>query len=352
MKIKNIPLRGRWIVLAVLLLVTSLCRALPAWGFAYHLNVYPVIARVLSHMSCLLPFAIGDVFIALSIAGVVVWPWYAVKRRGTTWRRALLQDAEYLAWVYVWFYAAWGLNYSQPSIWARMGLQPAEADARTFRQFAANYADSLNAAWLRIDSVDFDRLHSDVVSGYRQMAADPANGINAPFCDSADAKRMVFSPLSSMVGVTGSMGPFFCEFTLNADLLPHSYPATYAHEYSHFLGVANEGEANFYAYLVCTASANPQMRFSGYYSVFFHMLGNVYTLLGEKETEAWLARIRPEIRRQARHDRQYWRDKHSRVLGTLQDWAYDFYLRSNHVEGGRKSYSGVVALIMAWQQKH
>lgn len=46
---------------------------------------------------------------------------------------------------------------------------------------------------------------------------------------------MLFTPLISMVGVTGSMGPFFCEFTLNGDLLPSQYPATYAHELAHLL---------------------------------------------------------------------------------------------------------------------
>ncbi len=81
-------------------------------------------------------------------------------------------------------------------------------------------------------------------------------GINAPFNQHPHAKTMVFTPLSSMSGVTGSMGPFFCEFTLNGDILPHDYPATYAHEFAHFLGVANEGEANFYSYIVCTASAD------------------------------------------------------------------------------------------------
>ena len=48
---------------------------------------------------------------------------------------------------------------------------------------------------------------------------------------------MVFTPFISLVGVTGSMGPFFCEFTLNGDLLPINYPATYTHELAHLLAV-------------------------------------------------------------------------------------------------------------------
>ena len=59
---------------------------------------------------------------------------------------------------------------------------------------------------------------------------------------------MIFTPFISMFGVTGSMGPFFCEFTLNGDLLPINYPATYTHELAHLLGISSEAEANFYAY--------------------------------------------------------------------------------------------------------
>ena len=79
------------------------------------------------------------------------------------------------------------------------------------------------------------------------------------------------------------MAPFFCEFTLNGDLLPHDYPATYAHELAHLLGITSEAEANFYAYQVCTRSSVPEIRFSGYYSVLGHVMGNARRLLPEEE---------------------------------------------------------------------
>ena len=107
------------------------------------------------------------------------------------------------------------------------------------------------------------------------------DGVNAPFTQNPHAKTMVFSRFSSMAGVTGSMGPFFCEFTLNGDIRPHDYPSTYAHEFAHFLGIANEGEANFYSYIVCTSSSDKAVKFSGYYHIFFHVLANVFDILGE-----------------------------------------------------------------------
>ena len=50
-------------------------------------------------------------------------------------------------------------------------------------------------------------------------------------------------------------------------------------------------------------------------------------------------------------DRNYWRSKYSTWLGNLQNAVYEFYLRTNRVDGGRKSYSQVVALILSWEQR-
>ena len=126
---------------------------------------------------------------------------------------------------------------------------------------------------------------------------------------------MLFTPLISMVGVTGSMGPFFCEFTLNGDLLPSQYPATYAHELAHLLGITSEAEANFYAYQVCTRSQVKDIRFSGYFSILPHVLGNARRLMNEEEYAQLLQRIRPEIIGLVQTNSEYWMKKYNPVIG-------------------------------------
>lgn len=64
-------LKIRYIVLCTLLLVVWATQLIPAMGKIYAHSVYPVIAYILSSFSRLIPFAIGDLFIALSIAGVL-----------------------------------------------------------------------------------------------------------------------------------------------------------------------------------------------------------------------------------------------------------------------------------------
>lgn len=366
-----------WLLLVLLLLVT-LAKMIPLWGFIYTTRIYPIIGTLLSPISGFFPFAVGDIFIALSIAWVIFYPIYEIGLRKKLARQYFFlaakkgcypkkkvvfgRVAEYLLWVYAWFYIAWGLNYSQPNIYDRTGMKPVEVSEAKFKAFAYQYADSLNALSISSDIAGSSIFSDSIVDdGLKNRVQDAVlkeynkigykEGINAPFNQHPHAKTMVFTPLSSMSGVTGSMGPFFCEFTLNGDILPHDYPATYAHEFAHFLGVANEGEANFYSYIVCTASADKLMRFSGYYHIFFHVLNNVFDILGEKEGERFLKHIRPEIIQLAKSDRRYWLGKRCKALDAAQDFIFELYLRGNHVAEGRKSYSGVVGLILAWEEK-
>nr|WP_287775179.1 DUF3810 domain-containing protein [Prevotella sp.] len=380
-------LKWRHWVLLVLLSLITLTKLIPLWGFIYTTRIYPIIGSLLSPISGLFPFAVGDIFIALSIVWVIFYPIYEIK-----WRKQLAKRffflaakrgcypkkkvvfgrvAEYLLWVYAWFYIAWGLNYSQPNIYCRTGMKSVEVSEAKFREFAYRYADSINSLSeerrVKSEETAFDdqresqfngivddglknRVRDAVLKGYNEIGAK--EGINAPFNQHPHAKTMIFTPLSSMSGVTGSMGPFFCEFTLNGDIRPHDYPAIYAHEFAHLLGIANEGEANFYSYIVCTASSDKAVKFSGYYHIFFHVLRNVFDILGEKEGEKFLKYIRPEIIQLARSDRQYWISKRCKVLDAAQDFIFDLYLRGNHVAEGRKSYSGVVGLILAWESRH
>ena len=386
----SLPIRRlkwrHWVLLVLLSLIT-LTKLIPLWGFIYATRIYPIIGTLLSPISGLFPFAVGDIFIALSIVWVIFYPIYEIK-----WRKQLAKRffflaakrgcypkkkvvfgrvAEYLLWVYAWFYIAWGLNYSQPNIYCRTGMKPVEVSEAKFREFAYRYADSINylseERRVKSEETAFDdqresqfngmvddglknRVRDAVLKGYNEIGAK--EGINAPFNQHPHAKTMLFTPLSSMSGVTGSMGPFFCEFTLNGDIRPHDYPAIYAHEFAHLLGIANEGEANFYSYIVCTASSDKAVKFSGYYHIFFHVLRNVFDILGEKEGEKFLKYIRPEIIQLARSDRQYWISKRCKALDAAQDFIFDLYLRGNHVAEGRKSYSGVVGLILAWESHH
>ena len=99
--ISGIRVKSNSLLLALFLLLVWCVQIVPGLGNAYAQYVYPAIARVLSSFSRLVPFAIGDLFIALSIAGLLLYPVYARHIRKQRWKSILLADAKYLLWVYV-----------------------------------------------------------------------------------------------------------------------------------------------------------------------------------------------------------------------------------------------------------
>ena len=342
-------IRKRHLALIVLILIVWFTQLLPAAGSCYARHVYPVVARALTTVSDLIPFAVGDLFIALSIAGLLAYPFYARLRRKKSWRRIAGGELEYLLWIYVWFYLAWGLNYSQPDFYQRTGIARTAYTPENFARFTEGYIERLNASYTEVTSIDPEAVRDEVVQGYRAISSEL--GVLPPATSHPRAKTMLFTPLISMVGVTGSMGPFFCEFTLNGDLLSTDYPSTYAHELAHRLGITSEAEANFYAYQVCTRSQVPALRFSGYYSILFHVLGNARRLMDKTEYRTLVERIRPEIIRLTEEKQAYWSAKYSPLIGAVQDWFYDLYLKGNQIESGRQNYSEVVGLLISYEAR-
>lgn len=336
------------IVLATLLLCVVLVLNIPSAGEYYARCIYPFIGSLLSSFSKAIPFAVGDLFIASSIIGILLYPIYARCIRRKKWKHILLKETKYLLWIYVWFYLAWGLNYAQKNFYERTHIPYAAYTPESFQKFADNYIENLNSSYTDITSTDKALVCRESVRAYNQIS--DSLGIHRPFHQRPRAKTMLFTPLISMVGVTGSMGPFFCEFTLNGDLLPVQYPATYAHELAHLLGITSEAEANFYAYQVCTRSQVQAIRFSGYLSVLPHVLNNARRLMDKEEYARLFRRVRPEIIGLTKRNSEYWMKKYNPVVGDIQDWIYDLYLKGNKIESGRKNYSEVVGLLISYEE--
>lgn len=345
-------------ILIALFVTVIIFRNIEGLGDFYAQNIYPHTAFVLSSISNIFPFSIGDLFIALSIVALITYPFVA-RYKGLKWKIILLQEIEYLCWIYVWFYLAWGLNYSQSGLLARVNVKASKASEQQFVKFAKDYVVKLNSNYLELEDVNLeeltwktDKAHqllmTEIVTGYHNISKSLA--INPPLIKSPQVKSMMFSPLSSMVGVLGSMAPFFCEFTVNSDVLPLNYPATYAHEMAHQLGITSEAEANFYAYQVCTRSSNLYISFSGYFSILNHLLGNARVILNEQQYKNLYMSINPEIILIAQEQSKYWRSKYFKPLGEIQNSLYNAYLKSNKISSGTKNYSEVIGLLISLQK--
>jgi hypothetical protein len=143
------------------------------------------------------------------------------------------------------------------------------------------------------------------------------------------------------------MGPFFAEAQLNADLPEVQYPFTYAHEFSHLLGVSNEAEANYWAYRVCTESSSPALQYCGYFGLLPYVISNASYLLQETAFKEWIQTIRPEVIEQYKQKNAYWQERYSPLIGSVQDFAYNLFLKGNKIASGKKNYAEVIGLLLS-----
>ena len=265
-----------------------------------------------------------------------------IRHREKIWK-IVIKEAEIVAWIMVWLYFGWGMNYFRENIYTRGDFAREAFDEVVFKQFMTDYADSLNNSYIP-ETVEMSVYENDIKERYSSVpdhyGLSKAKSWQHP-------KKLLFNRLYTAVGVGGYIGPFFGETHLNADLFPQQKPSSYAHELSHLLGVSNEDEANFWAYQICRNSDIPAVKYSGYYSLLPYVLSNASRVLNEDEYKEYVLSIRPEVRQQLADQQNFWKSKYSRTLGKIQSVIYDSMLKANKIPSGTKNYNQVVELIIA-----
>lgn len=350
----NMDGKGHRISFAAAALLAALvvfCRFDSQAADFYSLRIYPAVSAALSWVSSVVPFSLNDLAIAgLVIAALAILASAIFRKK--RWTRCLARELELGLWVFVWFYAGWCTNYYRSDIFTRLRTQRSAYDEQVFSRFLDEYTAMLNESFDEASeggALSPVEVEQEVKALYSHVPAK--FGLAAPR-KWQHPKPMLIRRVQSAVGVTGYMGPLAGEFHINSDVLPEDYPFTFAHEYSHLLGVSSEAEANWWAYRVCCSSDDPRMRYSGCYSILSHVWNNARRLLDEDSFREWRSSISPEIISALIAEGEYWDSKRIPALDKAQTFIYDLFLKANHVSSGIRNYSEVVQMIISLDEKN
>ena len=325
-------LKIRYIILLILSAFIIAARINVSVGEWYATSLYPYISTTLSLLVSWIPFSMTEILVVGTVILMIYVLIRNIRHREKIWN-IVIKEAEIVAWIMVWLYFGWGMNYFRESIYTRGNFTREAFDEVVFKQFMTDYADSLNRSYTS-ETVDMSAYGNDIKQRYSYVpdhfGLSKAKSWQHP-------KKLIFNRLYTAVGVGGYIGPFFGETHLNADLFPQQKPSSYAHELSHLLGVSNEDEANFWAYQICRNSDIPAVKYSGYYSLLPYVLSNASRVLNEDEYKEYVLSIRPEVRQQLADQQNFWKSKYSRTLGKIQSGIYDSMLKANKIPSGTKN---------------
>ena len=327
---------------AVPVAFVAACRYSRTVADFYSVRLYPHISAVTSAISSLFPFSVQE---CVGIAAVVFLLWYIARAAAgkISFGRCLGNVGLMILWLFALCYTGWACNYCRSSIYERTGASPSRFEKEVFAHFLDEYTAGLNESWcdLPCDTLAFER---EVHEWYSSV--DPVYGLAKPRAWQ-HPKTSVFSRLWTGAGVTGFIGPMTAEHHIMRGIPALEYPFTFAHEYSHVLGVSNEAEANWWAYEACRVSSDPAARYSAYIFIYGYVRGNASRLLDRDEYESWIASVRPEVRDDFKEMGKWWNNARIGWFDTVQSWSYNLFLKGNRISSGTANYSEIINLIVS-----
>lgn len=326
----------------ILLVIPILSRHPASVETIYTRHFYFGLTGLLSAASSALPFSLSEISLYAFIVSLLAIIGYSLKQK--LWKAGFRKILLLVAIVIFWFYLGWGYNYFRLPLDEQLGLteQETEISGAVFRENLLWCINSTNAHWRVMPNWSLRDLDEKIEQSYHRVLFD----LNLPLTPGKRRpKHLLIPEVLNYTLTSGIFGPFFHEVHLNSELLPIELPFVLAHEKAHQMGFAREAEANFLAALVCFASADSSVQYSGYFS----LLGSFMTRASAvADADSLRQLIRPEVRSDFIAVRQRYQ-KYRGAISNMTHATYDAYLRANKVQGGIQNYGGVVELMMRWR---
>ena len=312
----------------------------------YSLRAYAVLQRPMTALSNRVPFAMLDVLLVVAIGAWLALAVCDLARRQPAGMlraamRIAVRTAVWTAGLYVIFLLVWGLNYRRTPLVEKLPFDARAVTPDAARSLALTTVERLNAlhdaahtaGWPAAGAID-SALAASLARADREIGGRGLVTVGRP-------KPTLLDWYFRRAAVDGMTDPYFLETLVSATLLPFERPFVLAHEWSHLAGLADEGDANFLAWLACV-QAPPPAQYSGWLFLYSEVAGG---LRGPARTEV-AARLGPGPRADLAAIRARLARQVDRRVFAAGRRVYDQYLKANRVESGVESYGHVVQLVL------
>ena len=318
--------------------------------------IYPYVIRTLQGMLAewtssvdfpvwqVLAVALG-VLILASLVLMLILKWNPIQWAG--WVLAVFSG------LYMLNTMMWGLNYYAGTLAEDMRLEVASYNLEELTEATLYYRDKANDLAAQVprdaagnpDFADFAQLAQQAGDGFHTLTYTNHYSIFAGSV--VPVKELGWADLYTSMGVTGVTFGMTGESAVNPNVPDVGLPFAMAHEMAHRMSIAPERDANFAAFLACTANSDPQFQYSGYLMAFRYC----YTALTSVDAQGAVT-VSQGISQQLRGDMAgYTAFFDSRVPTTSSNLASsvnDAYLKLSGEEGGMDSYAEVCDLLVNW----
>ena len=309
---------------------------------------------------------------AASIAPFAIWDWLtaalAVAAVATLARR-IRRRQRILPWLSVVALvvaataflstAGWALNHYAPPLSQDLGLEVGQYSEGQLASVTSYYLEqAASRAQLvpreedgTLSQQDFYELARIAGASYAPLSQryEVFSGSTAPV-----KSLLLFGEPLLYSGYTGIFWAATAESSVPLGTATAELPFTMCHEAAHRLGIASEQEANFSAFLACSASDDARFSYSGYYSAFNYCVNALLAEDPERAqqlvSDALAGENGPGVAL-VLQDRAATQAHYQAYGGPFDDvgtTVNDTYLKSFGEKDGVRSYGLVVDYLLAW----
>ncbi len=322
--------------------------------------VYPYVIRTLENFLAewtsvvafpvwqLLAVVLG-VLVLSSLVLMFVLKWNPIQWGG--WIAALA------AFLYLMHTLVWGLNYYSGPLAEDLRLEVSSYNLEELTEATEYYRDKANALAAQVNRDgnanvkfrDFETLASIAGEGFDTLTY--VNHYPVFAGSKVPVKQLGWADMYTSMGITGVTFGLTGEAAVNPQIPDVTLPFTMAHEMAHRMCIAPERDANFAAFLACSAHSDPEFQYSGYFMAYRYCY-NALASVNNPSAAAAAARVKSGASAMLQQDMNYYSNfftsKKDTVATTLADTVNDTYLKVSGDESGIKSYGQVCDLLVNW----
>ncbi|MEG0616417.1 MAG: DUF3810 domain-containing protein [Oscillospiraceae bacterium] len=321
-------------------------------------NITRPFRAFIGNITAIMPFSVAELFWAILIIWIIAYLSINIVRLMKNGISALhniihcvLNIVCILLTVYAGFTLLWGLDYYAISFEEKNNIKTSPISVDALYETTAYFTRELNAASANVprdENMLFDGNINDIFEASAGIY-DPLV-IQYPCLEAREhrAKKMLLSPILSLVDFTGFYFPFTGESTINVNQPAAFIPSTIAHELAHQRGVVQEDVCNFLAIRACELTDNKIYNYSGLLFGYIHLSNALYTANRDKWQEL-SSTLTDGVKADLNENNRYWQHFKTPIT-TVSNAAYEGFLQGYGEKSGLASYGKVVDLLVQYYQ--
>ncbi len=311
--------------------------------------------RLLAALGDLIPFSLYEVILFLTPLIVIFVVILAVRviKRGEGVARFLINIISVILLIYSGNVIALSISYNTTTVDREMYFPTLKVTEERLSSVMRSLIDEIDELIPYIDfnekgvsesGYSMDEISEKICESYSDFSKE--YGFVPDFKSRVKGVGEGGSIIMSYLGISGIYTYFTGESNVNTAYPDYDVVFTSAHELSHQRGVLRENEANFMAYIICSRSEDPYLRYSAALNLYGYIASALYRTNEElyyEISKTLPIMARGDINASNKVSRKYG----DTFIADISSFINDLFLKSNGTDGV-VTYGRVVTLAVSY----